>query len=84
MELDRQPETRNPECLKRWPTCEPGAYDPRCCRFPKSCSCTSHEPLEVEKSHVLAVVRASVWEATQFMSPDQVRKYVDQVLGDKP
>lgn len=29
------------ECVQRWPECESGAYDPRCCRFPKSCSCTS-------------------------------------------
>ena len=25
-------------CLARWPECHPGEYDPRCCRFPKSCS----------------------------------------------
>jgi hypothetical protein len=30
---------RDPECVQRWPECEDGAYDPRCCRFPKSCSC---------------------------------------------
>lgn len=30
---------RSPECVARWPECESGAYDPRCCRFPKSCSC---------------------------------------------
>jgi hypothetical protein len=29
-------------CLVTWPDCEEGAYDPRCCRFPKSCSCTSN------------------------------------------
>lgn len=28
----------NRECIARWPECESGAYDPRCCRFPKSCS----------------------------------------------
>ncbi len=33
--------TRLLECVERWPECESGAYDPRCCRFPKSCSCTS-------------------------------------------
>ncbi len=26
------------ECARRWPDAEVGAYDPRCCRFPKSCS----------------------------------------------
>jgi len=25
-------------CQERWPEATPGAYDPRCCRFPKSCS----------------------------------------------
>lgn len=30
---------RNPECLASWPDCYAGGYDPRCCRFPKSCSC---------------------------------------------
>jgi hypothetical protein len=31
-------DTRDPECVKKWPECESMAYDPRCCRFPKSCS----------------------------------------------
>lgn len=26
------------ECVDRWPGAETGEYDPRCCRFPKSCS----------------------------------------------
>jgi hypothetical protein len=30
---------RDPECVKQWPECFSGGYDPRCCRFPKSCSC---------------------------------------------
>jgi hypothetical protein len=30
---------RNPECVASWPDCYEGGYDPRCCRFPKSCSC---------------------------------------------
>ena len=29
---------RDPACVARWPECEEGAFDPRCCRFPKSCS----------------------------------------------
>jgi hypothetical protein len=32
---------RAADCIKQWPECESGAYDPRCCRFPKSCSCES-------------------------------------------
>lgn len=43
------------ECVERWPESSTGAYDPRCCRFPKSCSADVHadeadeallEPLE--------------------------------------
>jgi dCMP deaminase len=30
---------RNPQCVANWPECFSGGYDPRCCRFPKSCSC---------------------------------------------
>lgn len=26
-------------CVEQWPECEPDAYNPACCRFPKSCSC---------------------------------------------
>ena len=30
---------RSPECVKAWPDCVDGDYNPACCRFPKSCSC---------------------------------------------
>jgi hypothetical protein len=30
-------------CVEAWPECETGLYDPRCCRFPKSCSCTVYD-----------------------------------------
>ena len=36
---------RDPECVARWPECVPDDYDPRCCRFPKSCSCAHAIPL---------------------------------------
>lgn len=32
---------RSPECVKRWPECADGEYNPDCCRWPKSCSCES-------------------------------------------
>jgi hypothetical protein len=43
MVLDQlaQQDLRASDCIKQWPECESGAYDPRCCRFPKSCSCES-------------------------------------------
>lgn len=38
-------------CVERWPECEEGTYDPRCCRFPKSCSCTvySHDVISEDE-----------------------------------
>jgi len=30
---------RKTACVEAWPECWDGGYDPRCCRFPKSCSC---------------------------------------------
>lgn len=29
-------------CVELWPECEEGQYNPSCCRFPKSCSCTGY------------------------------------------
>lgn len=33
-------ERRLKSCIANWPDCYEGGYDPSCCRFPKSCSCT--------------------------------------------
>lgn len=30
---------RDENCVAVWPECHSGGYDPKCCRFPKSCSC---------------------------------------------
>lgn len=30
---------REPECVRAWPECHNGDYNPSCCRWPKSCSC---------------------------------------------
>lgn len=35
-------ELRIKACVEAWPGCRSGEYNPRCCRFPKSCSCTSY------------------------------------------
>lgn len=32
------PDGRNRLCVQRWPEAQSCDYDPRCCRFPKSCS----------------------------------------------
>lgn len=31
-------DNREPNCIQQWAGCASGEYDPRCCRFPKSCS----------------------------------------------
>lgn len=36
--LNLSGDKREAECVERWPECFSGGYDPRCCRFPKSCS----------------------------------------------
>jgi hypothetical protein len=36
----RRPRRRLRACVEAWPDAESGAYDPACCRFPKSCSAT--------------------------------------------
>jgi hypothetical protein len=42
-----QPKRRIRACVEAWPECETGEYDPRCCRFPKSCSATVYDPAAV-------------------------------------
>ncbi len=43
-QLQVEPTRRLRECVDNWPDAETGAYDPRCCRFPKSCSATIYDP----------------------------------------
>lgn len=38
-------------CIEEWPECYSGGYDPRCCRFPKSCSCMD-SPLLVSEDNL--------------------------------
>lgn len=37
------PTRRLRTCVENWPEAETGGYDPRCCRFPKSCSATVYD-----------------------------------------
>jgi hypothetical protein len=45
-----RPVRRLRACVDNWPECESSMYDPRCCRFPKSCSCTGYDPARVVES----------------------------------
>jgi hypothetical protein len=40
---------RDPACVERWSACDFGLYDPRCCRFPKSCSPIPPYPQEADR-----------------------------------
>jgi len=44
------PERRPRGCVENWPEAETGAYDPRCCRFPKSCSATVYDEAHVAET----------------------------------
>jgi hypothetical protein len=39
-------------CVEAWPDCESGEYNPACCRFPKSCSCTAYDPEQVTDEYL--------------------------------
>jgi len=43
-----EPVRRDPVCVEAWPECFSFGYDPRCCRFPKSCSADIVDPLPDE------------------------------------
>ncbi len=32
-------DNRLSSCVEQWPECRDGEYNPKCCRFPKECSC---------------------------------------------
>lgn len=42
-----EPERRLRACVEAWPNCATGEYNPACCRFPKSCSCTVYSAAHV-------------------------------------
>jgi hypothetical protein len=46
------PKRRIRACMEAWPECYTGGYDPRCCRFPKSCSATSYDPEQVTDEYL--------------------------------
>lgn len=71
---------RNAECVKAWPECEPMAFDPRCCRFPKSCSCTSGSIAALDPTSG-AVVEEIVAKQAEYEEPDWVKAIADKHLG---
>jgi len=51
-------------CVEAWPDAHEGGYDPRCCRFPKSCSADVYDP---------AHVTAEDLECPAMTAPERVR-----------
>ena len=50
-------------CVERWPGCVEGEYNPACCRFPKSCSCTIYH----EESTAVTDLEESMLEPPLYM-----------------
>lgn len=50
------PTRRLRTCVENWPEAETGAYDPRCCRFSKSCSATVYDEGRVADGDLEPVV----------------------------
>lgn len=46
----QRPPRRLASCVARWPGCDEGLYDPRCHRFPKTCSCTVYDPERISEA----------------------------------
>lgn len=75
------PRTRTPrpirrlrECVELWPDCTPDGYDPRCCRFPKSCSCTAYD---------IATTPESELESVQYMKCRRCGKEVTAEVAEE-
>lgn len=57
-----EPQRRLRACVERWPEAETGAYDPRCCRFPKSCSATVYDKDAVAEERLEAAAEPQPFE----------------------
>lgn len=52
-DVDQRPR-RLRSCVEAWPEAASGGYDPRCCRFPKSCSATVYDESRVREDDLEA------------------------------
>lgn len=46
-----KPKPRLNSCIEQWSNCSEGEYNPSCCRFPKSCSCTIYSD-DIDPAHL--------------------------------
>ncbi len=68
-------ERRLRACVEAWPGCETGEYNPSCCRFPKSCSCTVYDP-DLVRPEDLEPVRVVVASAMKLDDCPECGSYV--------
>lgn len=61
-------------CVEAWPDCETGLYNPACCRFPKSCSCTIWDPQYVTEADLEPETGGLV---LGFFDNDEGERYVN-------
>lgn len=69
-------ERRLKSCVENWPGCYEGGYDPSCCRFPKSCSCTIYDPERVKEEDLEPMTEADEWRQCDEVTCDMYGKPV--------
>jgi hypothetical protein len=73
-------ESRLAECVEAWPECEAGLYDPRCCRFPKSCSPYDAAPPPVSPdeprppSETEEILNDPIWRERLLASMEEAKR----------
>jgi hypothetical protein len=79
-------ERRLAACVEAWPEAEEGMYDPRCCRFPKSCSPYPYPEQvaagNVELEPTAPVVQGADQPAPDTTAGDALRKGIAAALDD--
>jgi hypothetical protein len=65
-------------CVEQWPECDDGLYNPRCCRFPKSCSATIYSD-DIDESLLEPVVISTRPEDPAETARWETEKQADQL-----
>lgn len=67
-------------CVEQWPDAQTGSYDPRCCRFPKSCSATVYDAERVAEGDLEPVTTAVTTE--RYVTGNRNGRTIYQVQPD--
>lgn len=86
--LARMSDRINDYCAEAWPEAHSGGYDPRCCRFPKSCSATILERgdgihcTEKDENHLAGAVACAACTHPGVVNDHfEMRYYIDPKSG---